>query len=51
MRLWPDCDYFHEAQDDPFAPSDGDCESCYRYDICLGVYIRGLEEDNNGSDT
>lgn len=34
MILCPDCGYFNEEIDDEYAP-DGECEDCYRYDICL----------------
>lgn len=34
MKLFEDCDYFNENQDDESAPLFEDCEYCYRYDIC-----------------
>lgn len=43
MRLYPDCDYFHENRNDEYAPEDGRCESCYRYDICKQAYIEENE--------
>lgn len=33
-KLYPGCGYFNEERDSEFAPDDGECESCYRYDIC-----------------
>ena len=33
-KLYPDCDYFNDERDSEFAPDDGECESCYRYEIC-----------------
>ena len=38
--LYPDCDYFNDKRDDEFAPQFGDCQSCYRYSICLNAYIK-----------
>lgn len=38
-RIYPDCDYFKDQRDSEFAPEDGQCESCYRYDICKTAYI------------
>lgn len=35
MKLYPDCGFFSEEQDDPFAPETDCCEDCYRYKICL----------------
>lgn len=34
MRLYSDCDFFGDAQDDYPVPILGGCESCYRYEIC-----------------
>ena len=34
MILQPDCDYFNEERDNQYAPPYGECEECYRYDIC-----------------
>ena len=34
MILYPDCDYFNEERDNQYAPLYGECEECYRYDIC-----------------
>ena len=30
----PNCGYFNEERDDEYAPPYGECEECYRYDIC-----------------
>lgn len=38
MKIYSDCDYFNENQDDEFAPQFKDCEFCYRYDICKKAY-------------
>ena len=34
MKLYSDCDYFNEERDNQYAPPYGECEECYRYDIC-----------------
>ena len=34
MMLEPNCGYFNEEKDDEYAPPYGECEECYRYDIC-----------------
>ena len=34
MMLDPNCGYFNEEKDDEYAPPHGECEECYRYDIC-----------------
>lgn len=34
MILEPKCDYFNEERNDEYAPPYGECEECYRYDIC-----------------
>ena len=34
MILYPDCDYFNEERDNQYVPPYGECEECYRYDIC-----------------
>ena len=34
MMLYPECGYFNEERNDEYAPSYGECEYCYRYDIC-----------------
>lgn len=36
-KLYPDCDYFNDERDSEFAPKDGECESCYRYEICSEI--------------
>lgn len=38
MKFYNDCGYFNEEQDDEFAPQDGECEFCYRYEICKKCY-------------
>ena len=30
----PYCGFFKEERDDEYAPPYGECEECYRYDIC-----------------
>lgn len=35
MMIDPNCGYFNEERDDEYAPPYGECEECYRYDICL----------------
>ena len=34
MILEPKCDYFNEKRNDEYAPLYGECEECYKYDIC-----------------
>ena len=34
MILEPKCGYFNEERNDEYAPPCGECEGCYRYDIC-----------------
>ena len=44
-KIDPDCGYFNEEQDSEYAPITGECESCYRYEICLKAhYIDCAEE-------
>ena len=48
MILYPGCDYYHEKRDDEFAPV-GECETCYRYEICKTPYNEEYKErTNNG---
>ena len=42
MILYPDCDYFNEERDNQYAPPYGECEECYRYDICKKAKIQEL---------
>ena len=39
MMLYPDCGYFNEERNDEYAPPYGECEYCYRYDICKKILI------------
>src|SRR5574344_2825997 len=34
MMISPYCGFFKEERDDEYAPPYGECEECYRYDIC-----------------
>ena len=34
MMLYSECGYFNEERNDEYAPPYGECEKCYRYDIC-----------------
>lgn len=45
MKLYPDCDYFHERKYDEFAPYDGECETCYRFDICKAAYDKKTKNE------
>jgi hypothetical protein len=45
--LDPNCGYFNEERDDEYAPPYGECEECYRYDICRRAQI--LEELLSGN--
>ena len=42
MILEPNCGYFNEERDDEYAPPYGECEECYRYDICKKAKIQEL---------
>lgn len=44
-----DCDYYGDRQDDPFAPGIGECESCYRYEICKAYFERIGEKKHAGN--
>lgn len=35
MKICPDCGYFNEEKYDEYSPYPGECEDCYRYEICL----------------
>ena len=49
MILYPDCDYFNEERDNQYAHPYGECEECYRYDICKKAKIQELRaEIENG---
>lgn len=48
MIFYSDCDYFNEYRDDEFSSYPDECESCYRYRICLHAYNKlSLEDKNN----
>lgn len=34
MVLYPECDYFGKRCYDEHAPKSGNCEDCYRFEIC-----------------
>lgn len=38
MKIYPDCDYFGDRQDDEYSPQGDDCEFCYRYEICKNAF-------------
>ena len=42
MILYPDCDYFNEERDNQYVLPYGECEECYRYDICKKAKIQEL---------
>ena len=42
MILEPKCGYFNEERNDECAPPYGECEECYRYDICKKAKIQEL---------
>ena len=44
MMLYPNCGYFNEEKDDEYAPPYGQCEECYRFEICLNA--KTLEESD-----
>lgn len=37
MMIVPECGYFNEERYSEYAPPYGECELCYRYDICKRV--------------
>lgn len=41
MIFYPDCDYFDDKRDDDFSPYPGECEDCYRYEICMKAWYEG----------
>lgn len=46
MMLEPKCGYFNEERSDEYAPPPyGECEECYRYDICKKVKIQELRTE------
>lgn len=45
MILYPKCGYFNEEKHDEFSPYPGECEDCYRFEICLKA--KAKEEENN----
>lgn len=48
MILYSDCGYFNEERNDEYAPPYGECEYCYRYDICRKA--KTLEELLSGKE-
>lgn len=40
MKIHPDCGYFNEDKHDEYSPYPGECEDCYRYDVCLEAEIK-----------
>lgn len=45
MMLEPNCGYFNEERNDEYAPLYGECEECYRYDICKKAKIQELRTE------
>lgn len=41
MVLHPDCDYLSKNKDSEFAPPEGLCDECYRWEICIKAYMSG----------
>lgn len=39
MMIDPNCGYFNKERDDEYVLSYGECEECYRYDICRKAQI------------
>lgn len=35
MKIDPTCGYFHDEKEDEYSPYPGECEECYRFDICM----------------
>lgn len=35
MKIDEECGYFNEEKYDEYSPYPGECEDCYRYEICL----------------
>lgn len=42
MIIELNCGYFNEERNDEYAPTYGECEECYRYDICKKAKIQEL---------
>ncbi len=42
MILYPSCDYYHERRFDEFSPGDGECNECYRWEICIAAFMKDL---------
>ena len=42
MILEPKCGYFNEERNDEYALPDGECEECYRYNICKKAKMQEL---------
>lgn len=40
VKICPDCGYFNEEKYDEYSPYPGECEDCYRYEICLEAEIK-----------
>lgn len=38
-QLFSDCDYLNDERDSEFAPDNGECIYCYRYEECYRYYI------------
>ena len=38
MIFSTDCDYYGDKRDDEYSPYPGECEDCYRYEICKQFY-------------
>ena len=46
MMLEPNCGYFNKERNDEYAPPPyGECEECYRYDICKKAKIQELRTE------
>ncbi len=43
MKIYKDCGYFNKEKHDEYSPYPGECEDCYRYEICLEASKKDAE--------
>ena len=49
-QLFSDCDYLNDERDSEFAPYNGECIYCYRYEDCYRYYISKNSFNKNNND-
>ena len=47
MIIVPECGFYNEEINDPDSPYPGECEDCYRYEICLKASKEMENQKNN----